>query len=363
MALHPTYVADFSLALINRTGAYHICNDVVRDLARYFDAVRYWRLPFQPAPTLLRKVAGRAMLAELGAMKDSATLARAHPRQPVVYMDPLYVLRTELRPDDIVLCHDVGPITHPDLFDETGVELYHRAYNKIAAVKPGVITVSDFTGAEFRRLYGDMRFLTTCRLYVRNAITKRDVETVAGVQTPFLLTIGAMEKRKNYLRVIEAYRRSGLFEQGVSYVFGGVRTPYGEEILEAARATPGVYPLGYVSDAQLRWLFRNASGFVLPSLLEGFGLPALEAAQEGLVSVVSANTVQEEVMGGAAILVDPLSEDSIADGMKRLLALDSLEKADLVARGRAHAASIPYSRYIAGFEKILARNAAPETPI
>jgi glycosyltransferase involved in cell wall biosynthesis len=363
MPSHPTYVADFSLALINRTGAYHICNDLVRDLARYFDQVRYWRLPFQPEPPLLRKVAGRAMLAELGAMKDSQTLARAHPRQPVVYMDPLYVLRTELRPEDIVLCHDVGPVTHPDLFDASGVELYHLAYNKIATVKPGVVTVSDTTGSEYRRLYGQPRFLTTCRLYVRNAVIKRDVEAVEGVTTPFLLTIGAMEKRKNYLRVIEAYRRSGLFEQGVSYVFGGARTPYAEEILEAARATPGVYPLGYVSDAQLRWLYRNASGFVLPSLLEGFGIPTLEAAQEGLVSIVSANTVQEEVMGGAAIMVDPLSEDSIADGMKRLLSLSAEEKDDFVTRGRAHAASIPYSRYIAGFEKILARNAAPDTPI
>ncbi|MDX2276371.1 MAG: glycosyltransferase family 1 protein [Hyphomonadaceae bacterium] len=363
MAERNTYVADFSLALINRTGAYHICNDLVRDLAPYFDQVRYWRLPFQPQPTLLRKVVGRAMLAELATLKDCATLARAHPRQPVLYMDPLYVLRTELRPEDIVLCHDVGPITHPDLFEPDVVRLYRLAYDKMARVKPGVVVVSDFTGSEFRRLYGEPRFLTTCRLYARPAIAANDTAPVQGVEGPFLLTVGALEKRKNYLRVIEAYRRSGLYEKGVHYVFCGARTHFAPEILKAARNTPGVHPLGYVSEQQLRWLFQAASGFVLVSLLEGFGLPALEAAQLGLASIVSAGTVQEEVMGGAALLADPHNIESIAASMVKLHALSPDEKNELIARGRAQAASIPYSRYIAGFEKILAANAAPTEPI
>lgn len=364
MPNHPTYVADFSLALINRTGAYHICNDLLRDLPQYFSAVRYWRLPFQPQPTLLRKVAGRAMLAELAMMADSPLLARSHPDQPVLFMDPLYVLRTELRPNDIVICHDVGPITHPDLFDPTGVRLYHEAYNKIAAINPGIVTVSDFSLNEYQKLYGkNSRFIVVCRQYVRTGIAKETTAPVPGITTPFLLTIGALEKRKNHLRIIEAYKRSGLFEQGVSYVYCGARTPHAVEIHEAARSTPGVYPLGYVSEDQLRWLFRNAAGMVLPSLLEGFGLPPLEAAQEGLVSVVSRGTVQEESMGGHAIMVDPYDPDSIADGMKRMLALTSEEKTDLVAKARAHASSISYERYINGFEKVLARNAMPDEPI
>lgn len=354
-----TYVADFSLALINRTGAYHICNDLVRDLSGYFDHVRYWRLRSQPEPTLLRKAAGRAMLGELTLCKDSSVLARPHPRQPVLYLDPLYVLRTELRPDDIVLCHDVGPITHPDLFEPEVVRLYHLAYAKIAKIKPGVVVVSDFTAAEFRRLYGEPRFLTTCLLYARPAVAAPEVAPVDGVHQPFLLTVGALEKRKNYLRVIEAYRRSGLFEKGVHYVFCGARTNYAPEILAAARRTPGVHALGYVNERQLRWLFQAASGFVLASLLEGFGLPTLEAAQLGLVSLISAGTVQEEVMGEAALAVDPSDENSIADGMNRMLSLTPEEKSDLVARGQARAASIPYSRYITCFEKILAANAAP----
>ena len=172
MAESRTYTADFSLALINRTGAYHICNDLIRDLPHYFPRVRYWLLPFQPDPPLLRKAAGRAMLAELALCGDSALVARPRPDGPVMYMDPLYVLRTELSAEDIVLCHDVGPITHPDLFEPGGVRLYQLAYDKIARVKPGVVVVSEFTRNEYKKLYGEPRFLTTCRLYVRAGVVK-----------------------------------------------------------------------------------------------------------------------------------------------------------------------------------------------
>ncbi|MBI1251100.1 MAG: glycosyltransferase [Alphaproteobacteria bacterium] len=357
---HPLYTADFSLALINRTGAYHICNDLLRELPHFFHDVRYWRLPFQPQPDLIRKLAGRAMLLEMSALGDSSLLARRRPDRPVLFMDPLYVLRTQLVRDDIVLCHDVGPISHPDLFEPETVRRYRMAYDKIARVGPGVVTVSDFSRTEYRKIYGDAaRFLVVCRQYVRKTIEAPERSPVPGLDGPFLLTIGAMEKRKNHLRIIEAYARSGLYERGVEYVYAGARTPYGAEIARAASAVPGVRALGYVNEQNLRWLLRNATGMALPSLLEGFGLPPLEAAQQGLISIVSRGTVQEEALDGNAILVDPYDVDDIARGMKRLIDLPAGEKAALLAKAQAHAATLSFKRYIAGFEAVLSGNAAP----
>ncbi len=125
--------------------------------------------------------------------------------------------------------------------------------------------------------------MQTVAQYVRPGVVSGAVEQYPSIDRPFLLTVGALERRKNHLRVIEAYAKSGLHARGISYVFCGARGIGAEEILKKAAETPGVKALGFVTEPQLRWLYLNAAGFVLPSLLEGFGLPPIEAAQRGLV--------------------------------------------------------------------------------
>jgi glycosyltransferase involved in cell wall biosynthesis len=183
-----------------------------------------------------------------------------------------------------------------------------------------------------------------------------DVEPVPGITTPFLLTVGALEHRKNHIRVIEAYSKSGLHERGIAYVFCGARGIGSAEILEKAAQTPGVKALGYVTEPQLRWLYQNGSGFVLPSLLEGFGLPPLEAANRGLVPLVSAGGAQEEAIGGAGILADPTSVDSIRDGLVRLIEMSDEQKRFYLDRATKRCGALTYSRYIAGWKKVLTHN-------
>jgi glycosyltransferase involved in cell wall biosynthesis len=79
--------------------------------------------------------------------------------------------------------------------------------------------------------------------------------------------------------------------------------------------------------------------FAFPSVLEGYGLPVIEAMAHGAAVVTSRGTSTEEVAGGAAVLVDPLSVESIADGISEALAnVDQLR-----ASGRARAAQVPWS--------------------
>lgn len=361
------YLADFSLALINRTGAFYISKDVVETLGSYFEKVRYWRWIFpKPPEGLRRKLLGRLMLKEIDALLDSHLFMRADAfkkgaRLPTVFFDPLYVLRTRLERDDIVLCHDVGPVSHPQLFFPSTTHAYKIAYEKIKAVKPGVIFVSDASKRAFTDLYGnDYRFLETIPLYFRPSTSRGDKIAPDGVTKPFLLTVGALETRKNYLRVMQAFHKAGLHERGVNYVFCGPRGNQSEEIMAAAAATPGVTALSYASEEELRWLYANASGFVLPSLLEGFGVPALEAAHNGLVPLVSRGGAQEEAVGGHGIFVDPISVDSIADGMIELLALDDERRNSLVARARQHAASLTLQRFLDGWDAVLKNNGPGE---
>ncbi len=358
-SMSQTYIADLSLTLINRTGAYHICKDLVAYLPQFFSAKRYWRMHRSSEPKgLARRLLGKAMLLELSNPGLAAHLPAwdgPERSQRTLFLDPLYVLHTALDPADIVLCHDVGPVSMPELFDPGTGALYARAYQRIRAARPGMIFVSEASRTEFVRCFGDnYRFLEVIPLYVRPGSKQGEEVAPAGLREPFLLTVGSQEIRKNYLRSIEAFARSGLRERGYTYVFCGPRANQSPLIEDLARRTPGVHALGFVTEAELRWLYGHASGFVLPSLLEGFGMPALEAAQRGLLSLVSHEGALPEAVGEGAVLVDPLAPDAIADGMRRLVDMPGAERKSRLAIARDHAASLSLERYVARWSTLLA---------
>lgn len=366
MAYHG-YVADVSLALINRTGAYHICHDLVEGLPQFFVAKRYWRWRLKREPRgLVRQLFARAMILELENLERFRALLQ--PRNSnaskfgTLFFDPLYVLQSRLQEEDIVLCHDLGPITHSYLYQERVVSLYTEAYEAIKAAGPGMVFVSRATRDEFVRVFGKgFRFQQVIPLYVRSGLTVGVEKAPPLVPTPFLLTIGALDTRKNHTRVIEAFARSGLRERGYSYVICGPRGNSALEVETLARKTPGVIDLKYVSDAEICWLYRRATGFVLPSLLEGFGLPALEAGQHGLVSLVGRHPAQTEAVGGAAIQVEPTSVEEIANGLLRLADMTEAERAERVANARAHAAALTREKFLQRWAALLASDVGAKT--
>ncbi len=360
---HQMYLGDFSLAVVNRTGAYYVCKEIVDSLPDFFAAVRYWRFfrKTPPPQSFLLKLAARAMMMEIRFLRGKPLLRWPVPSQsknlPRLFFDPLYVLRCDLKPHDIVLCHDVGPISHRDLFSNSVSGLYQEAYEKIRTVKPGMVFVSDASKNAFIDLFGgEYRFLRTIRLFTRVSAVDGDEDPVPSLSRPFTLSVGALEKRKNYERIVSAFAQSGLAEKGVSHVICGPRGHGNESIVEAVNKTPGVHLLGRVSDSQLRWLYNNADGFVLPSLLEGFGVPAIEASYKGLVSVVSAGTAQEEAIGSNGICVDPLDVHQIAGSFRRLMNMSADEKQTISENAAAFARAWTVEDYHAAWRKLLTTN-------
>jgi alpha-1,3-rhamnosyl/mannosyltransferase len=101
--------------------------------------------------------------------------------------------------------------------------------------------------------------------------------------------------------------------------------------------------LGFVDEADLPALYRNAALFAFPSLYEGFGLPVLEAMACGVPVVCSNGSSLPEVAGDAALLVDPLDADGLAEAMARVLE-DADLRWEMVARGEEQAARFTWER-------------------
>jgi glycosyltransferase involved in cell wall biosynthesis len=168
----------------------------------------------------------------------------------------------------------------------------------------------------------------------------------------FLLAVGTIEPRKNYPRLLQAYRR--LKGQGLSQplvVAGKVGWAYGRA-LDDLRDEPGVMLLGHVDDPTLLALYRSASVLAFPSLYEGFGLPLLEAFAEGLPAVAGASGGLPELAGDAALLVDPLDHHAITDALERAMTDQEL-RARLSAAGRERAAMYTWEAAGQAVQKIL----------
>ncbi len=339
---------DFSLAIHNRTGKYFIGRDVIALLGDKIGSVYYGPLALSRPPTgLFGRVLGRIQHWQVTGRSAGGHVRwplRHRGPAPLLHLDPFTVPTARLHSYDAVLCHDIGPLTHPDLFDPVVCAAYREIYAEIAEVGPHIVFVSQSSHDAFLSRFPAVRPSSARVIYpaLRIEMSEGEAVPLRGLARPFLLTVGSIGARKNQARCIAAFERSGLAAKGVRYVLCGGPEPGFDEVVDLADRTLGVELLPYVSDGELAWLYRNATGFVLASLLEGFGIPVAEAIARGLVPIVTRDGVLDEVAGPGAVRVDALDEPAIADAMLHLWSMGDEE------RGRRRAAleaSIDRFRY------------------
>lgn len=191
-----------------------------------------------------------------------------------------------------------------------------------------IITVSQFSRSELKTNLG----LSEAKIDViaegcepltdeANISPPPGADELAG---PFAMYVGNAYPHKNLERLLEAWVR--LKSQGRSeklLIIG--RRDYFINRLEHLAERLGLQPNrglvrfpGYVTDGQLRWLYQHATLYLFPSLMEGFGLPALEAMQEGLPVAAAACSCLPEVLGEAAAYFDPSNPKAIAQTVAEL---------------------------------------------
>ncbi|MCS6911544.1 MAG: glycosyltransferase family 4 protein, partial [Anaerolineales bacterium] len=132
----------------------------------------------------------------------------------------------------------------------------------------------------------------------------------------YLLHVGTLQPRKNLIRLIEA---AGHQSSVSTLVLAGRAGWLAEEILKVAQSAPHVRLLPYVPEADLAGLYSGATAFVFPSLYEGFGFPVLEAMACGTPIVCSNTSSLPEVVGEAALTVNPLDVAALTEAIRRVL--------------------------------------------
>ena len=241
-------------------------------------------------------------------------------------------------PNQVVVIHDVAALENPEWYSRPYALLYRRLLPTLSKRVRRIITVSEFCKGRIVELLGVPEDKVTvaweaggsCFFRRSQPETSRTIQRL-GVRGPYFLAIGAVSPRKNFKRLVAAWTRTKQSADGVGLVVVGR-----EGLRFSGGASLGALPdsvqhLGVVSDEDLAGLYSGAMGLLYPSLYEGFGLPILEAMASGCPVLTSNCTAMPEVAGRAAVLVNPLSEESITDGIEQLA--QPRPAKELVARG------------------------------
>ncbi len=250
----------------------------------------------------------------------------------------------------IATIHDLAFEHLPETFTRRGKTQLRLTVRRTARHAARIATVSEFSRQDIIHTY---QIAPEKVVVTHNGVEARftpcsqsdnegeEVRRRYGISKEFLLAVGSLQPRKNLVRLLRAYTRlrSTHPEFTPQLVIAGRRLWLTDEIFAEIAHQPwagDVIVTGYVADEELPALYRAASALVYPSLFEGFGLPPLEAMACGTPVITSNTSSLPEVVGEAALLVDPYNENELADAMLRII-IDQPLRAQLRARGLSRA--------------------------
>ncbi len=279
-----------------------------------------------------------------------------------VFYSPDFVLSPTRRGTRTLLTvHDLSFLHYPDHFVPKLIRYLNTVVPRSVARADRVLADSEATRADLLTLLGtepekvivlysgvDARF----RPQPEQGEAERIRARYSIGARPYVLSLGTLQPRKNYIRLIQAFAHLPLADLQLAtcklsdlqlLIAGGKGWLYEDILAEAEKHPARVRVLGFVDDADLPALYRNAALFAFPSLYEGFGLPVLEAMACGAPVVCSDVSSLPEVAGGAALLVNPLDTEELTAAMARGLG-DAGLRQEMVSQGLIQAARFTWDK-------------------
>jgi glycosyltransferase involved in cell wall biosynthesis len=281
---------------------------------------------------------------------------------PDVLFVPAHVMPLVCPVPALVTVHDLGYLHYPQAHRPFDRWYLHRTTRRHVHKAAGIVADSEATRQDLVQQYqvDPNRIIVIYPGRDRSLVRVEDPAAIAAVREryrikeDYLLYLGTLQPRKNLVRLVEAFARlQAAANSRVPPTSGPMLPPPAATRLQLVLAgkegwlcddlfqqvrhlgleNQVVFP-GYIAAEDKAALISGALALVFPSLFEGFGLPVLEAMACGTPVLTSNVSSMPEVAGQAALLVDPLSVDDIAAGLRRL-STDGNLRHSLVQRGYA----------------------------
>lgn len=265
--------------------------------------------------------------------------------------------------------HDLIPVMRPEFFSSREVEAYAKIFKNYSRDN-WYFCVSESTKndlCDFSGISEERTFVVPLAVDTNKFFPCYDEERIAAVRKkykippgPYLLTMGRLQKRKNFGVAVQCFERLKQQEKigELSLILGGAQVGWNDyetiSMCNTMHNSKHIIITGYIEEQDLAPLYSGALALLFPSAYEGFGLPALEGMQCGTPVITSNNSSLPEVVGDGGLMVDPNDVDGFCDAVLKIYN-DSQRRQELVDRGLSRAQMFSWDKHIeqviAGYEK------------
>lgn len=230
----------------------------------------------------------------------------------------------------VTTIHDISFEKYPDLFSAREVAQFRMTIPMSARRAAKVLTISQNSKQDLIEFYGlkeediVVTYLGVSSIFSPVASGHEEIMKKYGIDGTYILTVGNLQPRKNLQRLVAAYVRLRNSRPDIKHklVIVGKRAWRHDPIIESAKQSrwaKDILLTDYVPEDDLPVLYSGASVFVYPSIYEGFGLPPLEAMACGVPVITSDRSSLPEVVGDAAIKINPFDVEAIAASMASVI--------------------------------------------
>ena len=247
-----------------------------------------------------------------------------------LFWGPRFFVPSGLKIPSVATIHDLAFMLIDNIVTPKQIAYFDNAIQSSLVNAKHFIAVSETTKKDFCHFYhvNEDRVTVVYNGFNQDFLLPVDMQKSngylekVGIKGDFILFLGTLEPRKNLKRLIDAYLLSNAKKEGIPLVLAGKAGWLQDKLFEKIKPLVDeklIILTGYVSHEELKILYQNCLFFAFPSIYEGFGIPVIEAMASGAPVLTSFGSSLEEIFSESALLTDPMSVDSICEGINKIM--------------------------------------------